>query len=176
MVTELLAKISYVDVALLLLIIFSFISGIVAQKKTKKKIEENTSVLKKYQEDVSEGMDKKYASLKGVLVDRINKLTTKLNAILKSNETLILEIDKRTKPLRASIDDAIGKIKDTNDTLKKAILENEKKSQKEIEKMGKEISDFSGEMKKMGKEISDFSKDIQKMEDDIRERTIDLEL
>ena len=121
-------------------------------------MEEKIEVLKKYQEDAFEMLNKKHESLKEVLVDRINKLTAKLNAILKSNETVMLEIDNKTKPLKASIDEAMDQVKATMDTLRKTMLENEK------------------EMKKMGKEIDDFSKEIQKMKDDIRERTIDLEL
>ena len=160
--TELLRNVSYIDVALLVLIIFFLIRGIVTQGKIKKEIQEETEekieALKKYQEDAFEMLNKKHESLKEVLVDRINKLTAKLNAILKSNETVMLEIDKKTKPLKASIDEAMDQVKATMDTLRKTMLENEK------------------EMKKMGKEIDDFSKEIQKMKDDIRERTIDLEL
>ena len=160
--TELLRNVSYIDVALLVLIIFFLIRGIVTQGKIKKEIqeemEEKIEALKKYQEDAFEMLNKKHESLKEVLVDRINKLTAKLNAILKSNETVMLEIDNKTKPLKASIDEAMDQVKATMDTLRKTMLENEK------------------EMKKMGKEIDDFSKEIQKMKDDIRERTIDLEL
>jgi len=161
MITNLLANASYIDVALLVLIILSFITAIVAQGKMTKKrgeTEEKIEALKKYQEDVFEMLNKKHESLKEVVVDRINKLTTKLNAILKSNETVMLEIDNKTKPLKASIDDTVDQVKATRDTLRKTMLENER------------------EMKRMGKEINDFSKEIQKMKDDIRERTIDLEL
>lgn len=160
--TELLRNVSYIDVALLVLIIFFLIRGIVTQGKIKKEIqeemEEKIEALKKYQEDAFEMLNKKHESLKEILVDRINKLTAKLNAILKSNETVMLEIDNKTKPLKASIDEAMDQVNATMDTLRKTMLENEK------------------EMKKMGKEIDDFSKEIQKMKDDIRERTIDLEL
>lgn len=161
MITELLRNASYIDVALLVLIILSFIIAIAAQGKTKKKAEETEEkieALKKYQEDAFEMLNKKHESLKEVLVDRINKLTARLNAILKSNETVMLEIDNKTKPLKASIDDTMDQVKATRDTLRKTVLENER------------------EMKKMGKEINDFSTEIQKMKDDIRERTIDLEL
>jgi len=160
--TKLLVNASYIDVALLVLIIFFLIRGIVRQGKIKREIQEETQekieALKKYQEDAFEMLNKKHESLKEMLVDRINKLTANLNAILKSNETVMLEIDKKTKPLKASIDEAMDQVKATRDTLRKTMLENEK------------------EMKKMGKEINDFSKEIQKMKDDIRERTIDLEL
>ena len=159
--TELLRNVSYIDVALLVLIILSFIIAIAAQGKMKKRreqTEEKIETLKKYQEDVFEMLSKKHGSLEKVLVDRINKLTAKLNTILKSNETVMLEIDNKTNPLKASIDEAMDEVKATRGTLRKTMLENEK------------------EMKKMGKEIDDFSKEIQKMKDDIRERTIDLEL
>jgi len=159
--TELLRNVSYIDVALLVLIILSFISVIAAQGKMKKRraeTEEKIAALKKYQEDAFEMLNKKHESLEEVLVDRINKLTAKLNSILKSNETVMLEIDNKTNPLKASIDEAMDEVKATRGTLRKTMLENEK------------------EMKKMGKEIDDFSKEIQKMKDDIRERTIDLEL
>ena len=161
MITELLRNASYIDVALLVLIILSFIFAIAAPGKTKKKAEETEEkieALKKYQEDSFEMLNKKHESLKEVLVDSINKLTARLNAILKSNETFMLEIDNKTKPLKASIDDTMDQVKATRDTLRKTVLENER------------------EMKKMGKEINNFSKEIQKMKDDIRERTIDLEL
>lgn len=179
MVTELLVNGSYIDVGLLLLIIFSFISAVVAQGKTKKKIEETEKKIadfKRYQEDVSESLDKRYVSLKEALVDKMNKLTAKLNAILKSNETVMLEIANKTKPLKASIDDTMDKVKYTGDTLKKTVLENKEEMKKMEKKMEKKISDFSEEIQKTQKEISDFSKEIQKMKDDIRERTIDLEL
>jgi competence protein ComGC len=161
MITELLRNASYIDVGLLVLIILSFIIAIAAPGITKKKAEETEEkieALKKYQEDAFEMLNKKHESLKEVLVDRINKLTARLNAILKSNETFMLEIDNKTKPLKASIDDTMDQVKATRDTLRKTVLENER------------------EMKKMGKEINNFSKEIQKMKDDIRERTIDLEL
>jgi len=156
--TELFRNVSYIDVALLVLIILSFIIAIAAQGKMKKRREEKIEALKKYQEDVFEMLNKKHESLEEVLVDRIDKLTARLDSILKSNETVMLEIDNKTKPLKASINESMDQVKATMDTLRKTMLENEK------------------EMKKMGKEINDFSKEIQKMKDDIRERTIDLEL
>jgi peptidoglycan hydrolase CwlO-like protein len=161
MITELLVNASYTDVALLVLIILSFIGASVAQGKMKKKreqTEEKLESLNKYHEDAFEMLSKKHESLKEVLVDRINKLTTKVNAILQNKEKAMLEIDNKMKPLKASIDDTMDQVKTNRDTLRKTMLENEK------------------EMKRMGKEISDFSREIQKMKDDIRERTIDLEL
>ena len=70
----------------------------------------------------------------------------------------MLEIDNKTNPLKALLDDTMDQVKATGDTLRKTILKNEE------------------EMNKMRKEINDFSKEIEKMKDDIRERAIDLEL
>ena len=161
MINELLVNGSYVDAAFLLLIIFSLISGIVALREMKKKVEATEKkivALRKYQDDVTEKLDKRYESLKEVLVDSITKLTAKLNTILKGKETVVLEIDNKTNPLKALLDDTMDQAKATEDTLRKAILKNEEK------------------MNKMRKEINDFSKEIEKMKDDIREHAIDLEL
>ncbi|MEE8300793.1 MAG: hypothetical protein V3R28_05790 [Desulfatiglandales bacterium] len=162
MVAELLANESYIiDLALLMLIIFSLLIGILMQRKTRHKIgdmEKDIVDMKKYQGDVSEGLDNRYVSVKEAFSEKTNNLMAKLNAILKGNKTVMSEIDNKTIPLKISLDDAMEKVKATKDTLRKTILENEK------------------ELKKMKKEIDDFSKEIQKMKDDIRERSIDLEL
>lgn len=159
MVAELLANGSYlIDLALLMLIIFSLLIGILMQRKTRQKIGDMEKDIVKYQGDVFEDLNNKYVSLKEAFSEKTNNLIAKLNAILKGNKAVMSEIDKKTMPLKISLDDAMEKVKATKDTLRKTILENEK------------------ELKKMRKEIDDFSKEIQKMKDDIRERAIDLEL
>jgi methyl-accepting chemotaxis protein len=159
MVAELLANGSYlIDLALLMLIIFSLLIGILMQRKTRQKIGDMEKDIVKYQGDVFEDLNNKYVSLKEAFSEKTNNLIAKLNAILKGNKAVMSEIDNKTMPLKISLDDAMEKVKATKDTLRKTILENEK------------------ELKKMRKEIDDFSKEIQKMKDDIRERTIDLEL
>ncbi len=159
MVAELLANGSYIiDLALLMLIIFSLLIGILMQRKTRQKIGDMEKDIVKYQGDVFEDLNNRYVSLKEAFSEKTNNLIAKLNAILKGNKAVMSEIDNKTMPLKISLDDAMEKAKATKDTLRKTILENEK------------------ELKKMRKEIDDFSKEIQKMKDDIRERTIDLEL
>jgi predicted nucleic acid-binding Zn-ribbon protein len=159
MVAELLANGSYlIDLALLMLIIFSLLIGILMQRKTRQKIGDMEKDIVKYQGDVFEDLNNKYVSLKEAFSEKTNNLIAKLNAILKGNKAVMSEIDNKTMPLKISLDDAMEKVKATKDTLRKTILENEK------------------ELKKMRKEIDDFSKEIQKMKDDIRERAIDLEL
>ncbi|MCK4785769.1 MAG: hypothetical protein KAV87_18585 [Desulfobacteraceae bacterium] len=153
-VTELFVNASYIDLALLLLIIFSLIMGIMAQRKTKKnteEIEKKITALQKYQEGMFERLDSGYTLLKKVFVDKMNKLNARLNETLEKNKAVMVEIDNKTKPLKVSLNE-------TRDTLRKIVLENEK------------------EMKRIAKELEDFSKEIQRMKDDIQERTIDLEL
>lgn len=161
MVATLLAYGLYIDIALLALILFTLFNGIVLQRRTNQRMEEmgrRIVALKKYQGDVFQSMDKKYLSLRNAFSDNTNDLTAKLNAILKSNKAVMLEIDNKTKPLKVSLNDTIDKVKATKDALRKTMAENEKA------------------IKKMRKELDDFSKEVQRMKDDIRERTIDLEL
>ncbi len=158
MVAELIANESYIiDLALLMLIIFSLLIGILMQRKTRQKIGGMEKDIK-YQGDVFESLNNRCVSLEEAFSGKTNNLIAKLNAILKGNKAVMSEIDNKTMPLKISLDDAMEKVKATKDTLRKTILENEK------------------ELKKMRKELDDFSKEIQKMKDDIRERTIDLEL
>jgi methyl-accepting chemotaxis protein len=161
MLGELFANASYIDVALVLLIGFILFSGIKVQRRVEQRIEEMEKkilALKKYQGDAFQSLDNRYVSLKKAFFDKTNELIAKLQAILKSNKAVMLEIDNKIKPLRASLDDTMDKVKATKDSLRKTILENEK------------------EIKDIRKELNDFFKEIQRMKDDIRERTIDLEL
>jgi len=161
MLGEVFGNASYIDVALVLLIVFVLFSGIKVQRRVEQRIEEMEKkilALKKYEGDAFQSLDNRYVSLKKTLFDKTNELITKLQAILKSNKAVMSEIDNKTKPLKASLDDTMDKVEATKDSLRKTILENEK------------------EMKNIRKELNDFSKEIQRMKDDIRERTIDLEL
>ncbi|HUU41006.1 MAG TPA: hypothetical protein VMW42_08705, partial [Desulfatiglandales bacterium] len=79
--TELLRNGICIDLALLALIFFILFSTILARLKMNKKIEDmekKITSIKKYQDDIFEGLNSRYASIRGVLVDKINKLTLKL--------------------------------------------------------------------------------------------------
>jgi peptidoglycan hydrolase CwlO-like protein len=161
MITDLFSYGSIIDVALLLLIIFSILGGLLVQRKMKQKIEEmETKILslEKNQEDTLQSLNRKLISLRDGFIGKIKGLTVKLNevskqinSILEKSEAFVLEIDNKTKPLKVSLGE-------TERSLRKIVQESEKG------------------IKKMEKELSDFSKEIQKMKDDIRERTIDLEI
>lgn len=74
----LLASASYIDVVLLLLIIFAFGTGLVLQRKVRQKIEEmgeGIIALRKYQGDTFQSSDKEYASLQKAFSDKTDWLT-----------------------------------------------------------------------------------------------------
>ena len=103
MATELHVNGSYViDLALLMLIIFSLLIGILMQRKTRQKIgdmEKDIVDVKKYQGDAFEGLDNRYISLREAFSEKTNNLIAKLNAILKGNKAVMSEIDNKTMPL-----------------------------------------------------------------------------
>lgn len=159
---ELLGNVNYGEIILLLLIVFSLVSVYVVRQNTKKqmvKTEEKIADLQRYQGQVSEGLDSKFASLKDDIDDTSNKVITRINELLKkvnttlseSKKGVMFEVENRINAMKASLNE-------TQSTIRRSLMENEK------------------EMKRLSQELEDFSKEIQRMKDDIRERSIDLEL
>jgi len=159
---ELLGSINYGDMILLLLIVFSLVSVYVVRQNIKKKMEETEEKiadLQRYQGQVSEGLDSKFASLKDDIDDTSNKVIVRINELLKkvnttlteSKKVMMFEVENRINTMKASLNETQGSIR-------RSLMENEK------------------EVKRLSQELEDFSKEIQRMKDDIRERSIDLEL
>ena len=159
---ELLGSINYGDMILLLLIVFSLVSVYVVRQNIKKKMEETEeriADLQRYQGQVSEGLDSKFASLKDDIDDTSNKVIVRINELLKklnttlseSKKGVLFEVENRINTMKASLNETQGSIR-------RSLMENEK------------------EVKRLSQELEDFSKEIQRMKDDIRERSIDLEL
>jgi len=159
---ELLGSINYGDMILLLLIVFSLVSVYVVRQNIKKKMEETEEKiadLQRYQGQVSEGLDSKFASLKDDIDDTSNKVIVRINELLKklnttlseSKKGVLFEVENRINTMKASLNETQGSIR-------RSLMENEK------------------EVKRLSQELEDFSKEIQRMKDDIRERSIDLEL
>jgi peptidoglycan hydrolase CwlO-like protein len=162
MMDELLGRVNYGDIILLLLIVFSLVSVYVVRQNIKKEMEETEEKiadLQRYQGQVSEGLDSKFASLKDDIDDTSNKVIVRINELLKklnttlseSKKVMMFEVENRINTMKASLNETQGSIR-------KSLMENEK------------------EMKRLSQELEDFSKEIQRMKDDIRERSIDLEL
>jgi chromosome segregation ATPase len=154
-------NVTYIDLAILVLVFLSLLSFIHTRLKINKKIEEiekKITSFKKYQDDIFESLNAKYASIKEVLVGKVIKLTLKLNelskgldSVLKTKESILLEVENKIKPLKVSLGE-------TKEALRKIVQAREK------------------DMKKLENDLSDFYKEIEKMKNDLRERTIDLEL
>ena len=152
---------TYIDIALLVLVFLSLLISINIRTKINKRIDEidnKITSLKKYQDDIFAGLNSKYGSIKEVLVDKVNKLTLKLNelskgldSVLDTKKSILLEIENKVKPLKISLGE-------TKETLRKITQTSEK------------------DMKKLENDLADFYKEIEKMKNDLRERSIDLEL
>ncbi len=135
MVTDLLLNGSYIDIALLLLIILSVLAAIIGQRKAKQKMEERIEVL----------------------FDNTNKLkvndrelSKKINAFFESNEAALSEIDNKMESLKASLSD-------TQDDLNNTVTAN----QKETQRVEKKLSDFSKEIQKMKEYIREWAIDME---------------
>lgn len=135
MVTDLLLRGSYIDVALLLLIILSVLAAIIGQRKTKQKMEERIEVL--------------FDNANKVKVNH-RELSKKINAFFESNEAALSEIDNKMDSLNTSLSD-------TQDNLSKTIQAN----QKETQRVDKRLSDFSKEIQKMKEYIREWAIDME---------------
>jgi peptidoglycan hydrolase CwlO-like protein len=160
--TALLENLSAIDIILLVLVIISFIVIFMIQNGTRKAIKEidkEITVIQQYQEEVSDGLDSKFASLKNDIDNKIQAFTPRFNELIKrvtatlieNKKTIISEIEERMQPLKSSLNEDRVSVK-------------------------KMITDNENELKQISAEIEGFSKELEKMKDDIRERTYDLEL
>jgi peptidoglycan hydrolase CwlO-like protein len=159
---EIFGGVSVIDFVLLVLVVLALIGVFMVKRDTNRRMnetDEKIASIQGYQDDISQGLDRKFASLKADVNEAMNRLTMKLNELVKqinatlneSKKSVMAEMDNRTNPMKASLTE-------TRNSVRKLLVENEK------------------EMKRMSKELEEFSKEIQKMRDDIRERTFDLEL
>ena len=67
---------TYIDIALLVLVFLSLLILINIRSKINKRIDEieqKIASLKKYQDDIFAGLNSRYGSIKEVLVDKVNK-------------------------------------------------------------------------------------------------------
>ncbi|UCG14346.1 MAG: hypothetical protein JSU72_07780 [Deltaproteobacteria bacterium] len=154
----------FIDVGVIVFLFATLIVGFLLRRRTKDKIKElesRAANLEANQADILENLDDKISRLKEIintLVMKLNDSSKKINAILETNETIRAEIDRKVKPLKASLDDTAAKFGSTHDSMRKRIQQS------------------SNELERMAQDITAFADEIQRMRDFIRERTIDLEL
>ena len=91
-------------------------------------------------------------------MEKINEISKKANMMYERNEVIRRELERKVRPLKASIDDTAAKFTSSHDAIRKTVQE------------GK------NEIEIMAKDIDLFAREIQKMKDFIRERIVDLEV
>lgn len=135
MVTDLFLKGSYIDVALLLLIVLTILAAIIGQRKTKQRVEERIELL--------------FDNANKLKVNH-RELSKKINAFFESTEAALSEIDNKMESLEAGLSD-------TQDSLSKTIEAN----RKETQRMEKKLSDFSKDIQKMKEYIREWAIDME---------------
>jgi len=159
---------TYIEIYIISILSFLFLTGILLFQKTKRKIKEleekiNTIENARVEEFIT--IDGRLATLKKMFIDKVNQLDLKINELLQKNNHLYekynaigVELDKKMEPFQSLFEVTVSKVNSSQEALKEAIEEGE------------------NEIKKMAEGIYSFSKEIREMKDFIRERTIDLEL
>lgn len=160
--TELLRNVDYLEIVLLVSVVFALVSVFVVQQNTKKKrveIEKKIAALQRHQEEISEGLDNQIASLKEDIDDTSNKVVMRINELVKkvntalneSKKAIIIDVENVIDPMNASLNE-------TQNSMRESLIDNRK------------------EIKRLSGKLEEFSSEIRRMKDDMRERTIDLEL
>jgi septal ring factor EnvC (AmiA/AmiB activator) len=168
---RLLASFSYADAVLFLLVIASWVMVLRLWKETKRlgRWMQQIAALQKEQNDHHEqfkqGNESLKEALKEVLFDktrglaqRVTELSKNMIELRQKNEAMMVEVEDKVDPLKASLNESMGKLDASHDAMRKM------------------IRDTSEEVKRLTARLGAFSQEVKKMKDFIRERSIDLEL
>ena len=134
-VTDLLAKGSYIDFALFLLIIIACFSLVLVHRKSKQKTGEKIDVL--------------FDNANKLKVKNL-ELSKKIGKFLENNETILTELESKIEFLKASIDN-------TRQDLSKAA----KAREKETKRIEQRLGDFSKEIQQMKDYIREWAIDME---------------
>jgi methyl-accepting chemotaxis protein len=158
----------YIDIAIMVIVFFFIFYEITLQQRTKKRLrdlEKRIVSLEQEQSGMFAGLEEKANSLQEIIFEKANPITNKLSelsqktkAILEKNEAIRQELEQKTGSLQASVDDTAAQFSSSHDAIRKTVQEGR------------------NEIERMAKDVGEFSEEIRKMKDFIRERTIDLEL
>ena len=132
---DLLANGSYIDCALLLLIIIAFLALIFVHRKSKQKTEEMFEVL--------------FDSTNKLRVKN-RELSKRIGKFFENNETILAELESRIEFLKASIGN-------TQEDLSKAVQARERETKRIEQKLG----DFSKEIQQMKDYIREWAIDME---------------
>jgi methyl-accepting chemotaxis protein len=170
-VDQLLANVSYVDLALLLLIIGSWALLLRLRKERKQtaQLAEEIAALAQQQKDLQEhfrqGSESLKEALKGVLFDktralaqRVTELAKGITEIRQRNEAMIAEVEGKVEPVKEALNDSVAKFNASHEALRKMIW------------------GTAEDVKKITSTLHAFSQELKQMKEFLRERSIDLEL
>jgi len=168
---QLLVNVSYVDLALLLLVIASWVFLFRLRKEREKtaQLTKDIEALQQQQKDLQEhfkqGSESLKEALKEVLFDKTRALAQRLTEVARGiteirqrNEAILAEVEGKVEPVKEALSSSVAKFDASHDALRKMIWST-----------GEEV-------KKIASTLQAFSHELKQMKEFLRERSIDLEL
>jgi len=168
---QLLVNVSYVDLALLLLIIGSWALLLRLRKERERtaQLAQEIAALAQQQKDLQEhfkqGSESLKEALKGILFDktralaqRVTELARGITEIRQRNEAILAEVEGKVEPVKDALSDSVAKFDASQEALRKM------------------IRGTGEEVKRLTSILNAFSHELKQMKEFLRERSIDLEL
>jgi len=168
---QLLVNVSYVDLALLLLIIGCWVLVFRLRKEREKTahLTQEIAALQQAQKDLQEhfkqGSESLKEALKQVLFDktralaqRVTELARGITEMRERNQALLAEVEGKVEPVKEALGASVAKFHASHEALRKMIW------------------GTGEEMKKITSTLQAFSQELKQMKEFLRERSIDLEL
>lgn len=168
---QLLVNVSYVDLALLLLIIASWVLLFRLRKEREKTAHLTTEIealhqrQKDLQEQFKQGSESLKEALKEVLSDktralaqRVAELARGITEIRQRNEAILVEVEGKVEPVKEALTDSVAKFDASHEALRKMVW------------------GTGEEVKRTTSTLQAFSQELKQMKEFLRERSIDLEL
>jgi DNA repair exonuclease SbcCD ATPase subunit len=168
---RLLAGANYMDAALFVLIVASWVLLLKFRRESKRIAEMSRELaalqkqLNELHEQFKHGSESLREALKEVLFDktrglaqRVTELSRNVGEVRQKNAAMIAEVEGKVDPLKASLNESVSKLDASHDAMRKMIW------------------DTSAELKRLTSRLNAFSQEVKKVKDFVRERSIDLEL
>jgi DNA repair exonuclease SbcCD ATPase subunit len=164
-------NVSYVDLALLVLIIAAWVLlfRLLKERGKTARLTREIAALQQQQKELQEqfkhGSESLKEALKQVLFDktralaqRVTELARGVTRLHQRNEALIAEVEGKVEPVKEALSDSVAKFDASHETLRKMIW------------------GTGEEVKKITSTLHAFSQELKQMKEFLRERSIDLEL
>jgi uncharacterized membrane-anchored protein YhcB (DUF1043 family) len=165
------SNVSYVDLALLVLIIGAWVLIFRLRQEREKtaQLTQEIAALQQQQKELQghfqQGSESLKVALKEVLFDktralaqRVTELARGVTRIRQRNEAIIAEVEGKVEPIKEALSDSVAKFDASHEALRKMIW------------------GTGEEVKKITSTLHAFSQELKQMKEFLRERSIDLEL